>query len=274
MVGLALLGSPRVILGQGFGDLMVTPTRIVIDGRERTAEVTLLNQGTTTATYRISFKRMRMTEAGKLVDITDSDPQGMYADPFIRYSPRQVVLEPGASQTVRLLVRKPPDLTAGEYRSHLLFRAVPPEDSGADIEAIEGEQDGISIRLIPVFGVSIPVIVRHGELAATAGVSGLSLEPPTRPDAKPVLHLTLERQGGQSIYGDLSVRFKPDRGGEVEVGLVRGIAVYTPNASRSVRLTLNPPEGVALRRGQLRVAYHASGEDRDELLARAEVDVP
>lgn len=264
---------PDPASAQGVGDLMVTPTRIVLEGRERTAEVTLLNQGTERATYRITFRRMRMTETGKLEEITDTAPEGMYADEFVRYSPRQVDLQPGESQVVRLLVRKPPDLRPGEYRSHLLFRAVPPEDAGADIEQLQGEGDGISIRLIPVFGISIPVIVRHGALEAAANVTDIVVHPASSPGESPMLDAIIERMGDESLYGDLQVEFMRDSGGKVEVGQLRGVAVYTPLGYRLVQMKLSPPEGVQLRGGHLRVAYHAS-DDSETVLAEAEVYIP
>jgi hypothetical protein len=263
-------GLPREVLAQ-VGDLMVTPTRVVLEGRERTAEVTVINQGTKPATYRISFRHMRMTDMGQLEDVTDSALEGMYADDFIRYSPRQVLLQPGEAQLVRLLVRKPPDLKPGEYRSHLLFRAVPDRNAGADIEPVVRE-DGISVRLIPVFGISIPVIVRHGDLTVTAELSDLALDPHAGPDHPPSLKLTLERAGDLSLYGDMIAEF--ERAGKtVEVGLVRGIAVYTSMSRRSVQFRLNPPDGLSLTGGKLRVKYHAS-DNREDVLAEAEVYIP
>ena len=52
----------------GVGDLLVAPTRIVLDGRRGT-EVILNNIGDDVATYRISAELRRMTPDGKLVDV-------------------------------------------------------------------------------------------------------------------------------------------------------------------------------------------------------------
>jgi hypothetical protein len=254
------------------GDLMVTPQRIVLDGRERSAEVTLVNNGTKPATYRISFRHMDMTESGQLEDVTDAAGDGMWADDILRFSPRQVELQPGEAQVVRLLVRKPPDLKPGEYRAHLLFRALPPEDLGVDVERDADDDEGISIRLIPLFGIAISVVVRHGELAAKAALSDLALDPHAKPDQPPSVRLVLKREGNRSLYGDMVAEF--ERAGEtVEVGLIRGIAVYTSLPSRSVEFRLNPPEGLSLTGGKLRVKYHAS-DNSEDVLAEAEVYIP
>ena len=102
--------------------LLVTPSRVVFEDRTRTAQVTLVNKGSETATYRISFIRQNMTEDGKFVP-AEKDESGLYSDTMVRYSPRQITLSPGQSQVVRLMLRKPKNLPDGEYRSHMLLCA-------------------------------------------------------------------------------------------------------------------------------------------------------
>ena len=55
----------------GVGDLLVAPTRIVLDGRKG-AEVILNNIGEEPASYRVSVEFRRMTEAGDLMAEIDS----------------------------------------------------------------------------------------------------------------------------------------------------------------------------------------------------------
>ena len=54
----------------GIGDLLVAPTRIVLDGRKG-AEVILNNIGDEPATYRVSVEFRRMTPDGGLVDVAE-----------------------------------------------------------------------------------------------------------------------------------------------------------------------------------------------------------
>ena len=73
VASLALL-VPALILAAppahaGVGDLLVAPTRIVLDGRRGT-EVILNNIGDDVATYRISVELRRMTPEGRLVDVS------------------------------------------------------------------------------------------------------------------------------------------------------------------------------------------------------------
>ena len=84
------------------GQLMVSPTRIVFEGNERTKQISVINNGSETGRFRISFVRRNMNADGKIIKVDEDEP-GMYSDEMVRFSPRQVTLEPGQSQTFRLL---------------------------------------------------------------------------------------------------------------------------------------------------------------------------
>lgn len=271
---LGTAASFSVSLAQGPGGLTVSPTRIVFEGRQRTAEVTLINRSTAPATYRISFKNMRMLEDGSYEDIEAPDMYELFADKMIRYAPRQVTLEPGVAQTIRLLLRKPGNLSPGEYRSHLLFKALPPETAGEDIEELDLEEGEIRVQITTIFSITIPVIIRHGKLSATVTVSDLALIPSEKPDEPPVLFLRLNRSGDRSVSGEVKVMFVSDKGGdELEVGLIRGLAVLAPYPTRTVKLTLRAPEGVVLEGGRLHVIYRARPEEGGAVLAEAELSL-
>jgi hypothetical protein len=57
------------------------------------------------------------------------------------------------------------------------------------------------------------------------------------------------------------------------VGLANGVAVYTPNLTRSASLPLQAPPGVALRQGYLRLTY-SRAEKGNAPMAEAEIGLP
>ena len=57
------------------GDLLVAPTRVILDGRRGT-EVVLSNIGSEEATYRIGLELRRMMENGRLVPVEKPDANG------------------------------------------------------------------------------------------------------------------------------------------------------------------------------------------------------
>jgi len=257
------------------GDLLVAPTRIILQGPRRSAEVTLVNIGPTTATYRVSLTHLRMTEKGELQEITEVKPEDRIADPLVRFSPRQVTLEPNLAQTIRIQLRKPADLAVGEYRSHLLFRAVPPADTtSGNVESQNQQTEGIVIRLTPIYGISIPLIVRHGQTSVSSTLSDVQLVPVSAPNEAPAVSVRVNRTGNQTIYGDLKVRFIPASGGEEKVvGLIGGIAVYSPLPYREVQVPLQFDDGQGSRKGRLHVTYTEEGL-RGGLLSEAELTIP
>lgn len=260
---------------QGVGGLNVFPTRIVFEGRDRSAEVILVNTASSPATFRISFKNMRMLEDGSYEDIEEPGQGELFADKMIRYSPRQVTLEPGVAQTVRLLLRKPANLATGEYRSHLLFQTIPPETAGQDIEDPDLEEQEIRVRITTVFGVTIPITVRQGELSATVAIAGLALSPPENPDEPAMLSFRLNRTGNRTVSGEVEVTYKSSKeGDEYIVGLVRGIAVLSPYPMRTVKFPLRPPEELVIQNGRLHIVYRSRPEEGSEILAEADLQIP
>ena len=108
----------------GVGDLLVAPTRLVLDGRRGT-EMVLNNVGDEPATYRISVEFRRMTREGGLDEVAEPNAEERAAADMIIYAPRRVTLAPHEPQSIRIAARPPQGLPDGEYRVHLLFRADP-----------------------------------------------------------------------------------------------------------------------------------------------------
>ena len=260
-------------LRSAWAELMVAPTRIVFDKNQRAAQLDLINSGSETAIYRIGVVNRRMSETGEFSAIDSPGPGEQFADEMLRYSPRQVVLAPGVGQTVRISLRKPADLSAGEYRSHLIFGKIAAPQGATSLETQAAPNGEVSVQLNMLVGLSIPVIVRHGETTASVALTGLKLLDPAA--GQPLtLALDLQRSGNSSVYGDLGATFTPQ--GEVaqEVGKAGGVAVYTPNALRRVKLELKPPPGLVLSRGTLRATFRERPDAGGKPLAEAAIELP
>lgn len=267
--GLAWLLVPAG--AEAAGQLMVHPTRIIFEGRERTAQIDVINNGTEEGTYRISLVRRRMTETGEFVSVETPQPGEQFSDEMIRFSPRQVTLPPGGGQIVRLQLRKPSDLEPGEYRSHLYFQALPPTGPS---RAHSGAQD-VEIELTAIVSLSIPVIVRHGETSATVRFAHtrIGTEQADNEDL-PAVEFELQREGNRSVYGDLIVSFTPRGGRETVVGRANGVAVYVPNPVRRGRIPLRMPAGHSLANGRVEVTFVERPESGGRVLADARLDLP
>ena len=253
-------------------ELMLHPTRIVFDKNTRATQIELINNGGKPASYRISLVNRRMTEAGQFEVAETAQDGERFADEMLRYSPRQITLQPGTAQTVRVMLRKPAELAEGEYRSHLQFDKLPDALGTASIESPGAGGTQIGVVLNALVGASVPVIVRHGALDTRVKLAKLALG--TIDARRAQLALQFEREGNSSVYGDVSVTFTPKNGKPQSLARVGGIAVYTPNRIRTTTLPLQVPDGLALAGGTLDVSYRDRPEAGGKLLAQASLNLP
>ncbi len=263
---LCLSGLPLEAFTQG--NLLITPRRVVFEGLVKTQELNLANTGKDTARYNVSIIQYRMNEDGSFVEITEPDPGQNFADKNIRFFPRSVTLAPNEAQVVKMQLTKTNTLTPGEYRSHVYFRAVPMEKALGD-EETRKDSVGISVQLIPIFGITIPVIIRVGESTTKVTLNDLAVEMVN--DTLPRLRMTFNRTGNMSVYGDISVKYTSPEGKTTEVGIVKGIAVYTPNTIRRFQLDLKRLPEIDYRKGSLTVEYTTQSDAKSEKLAKAEL---
>lgn len=254
--------------------LMVAPTRVVFEGNERSKQINLINNGADTGRFKVSFVRKNMTPEGDIKVVEENEP-GLYSDEMVRFSPRLVTLAPGQSQTVRLMLRKKSGMADGEYRSHMMFQSLP-DPTATDVKNLTSDNsETVSIQLIPVVGITIPVIVRQGELSADVSLSGFEIKQANTVKAQSTLALQINREGNKSTYGDFRVYFTPEGGAPIVIGRLNGIAVYTSVNTRSLNIQLQTPPGFSLSNGELHVTYLMPGKDETTgLIAESRLSVP
>lgn len=229
------------------GDLLIAPTRLVLDGR-RGGEVILSNIGDEEATYRVTLELRRMAPDGDLepVESAEANLAEKAALEMIRYAPRRVTLPPGEPQAIRISARSASDLPDGEYRVHMSFNALPkvrPVSAQAGQTLTEG---GFAINLVPIYGITMPIIVRKGELEVTTGLANPRIE---QTPAGPTFAVDIHRSGTASVYGDLLVY---PQGASDPAFIARGIGVYPEIDSRHSAFGLSAEQAAAMA-GPVRV---------------------
>jgi hypothetical protein len=258
-----IAGAALVLPGAGFaqGDLLIAPTRLVLDGRGG-AEVILSNQGNEPETYRISLELRRMDENGNLVTVDESSANATEkaALAMIRYAPRRVTLPPSQPQSIRISARPGADLPDGEYRVHMSFAALPKVQPVTETPA---DKNAIAIKLIPIYGIVMPIIVRKGALTATAGLANPRIVHGPKGDQFAV---DMVRSGTESIYGDLLVYPK---GAKDPVFVARGLGVYPEIGTRHAAFPLTPQEAAALT-GPALVEFREAPESGGALITSVE----
>lgn len=247
---LVTLIAPSVSFAQG--NLLISPKRLVFDGAKKTQEINLANTGKDTAKYLISVMEIRMKEDGGFEEIATPDSGQFFASKFLRFFPRSVTLAPNESQVIKVQLIKTNEITESEYRSHVYFRAIDDTKPLGEKDPAK-ESNEISVVLKPVYGITIPVIIRNGMPATQMKIADCSLK--MNSENIPVIAMALYRSGNMSSYGDINVEFISNDGKRTPVGMARGVAVYTPTKVRRFQFELNANTGVNYHNGKLHISY-------------------
>lgn len=249
--------------------ISIVPTLVVIEGRDRFAEMTLINTGDKTITYDIEWRFYRMNE-GKV----PGDGQATYIDADssltefdltqnIVYTPRRVTLPPKEAQKVRLSLRlagEPPP--PGDYRGHLSFRQVKdPGNAGPPQVAPETPDGrrGFNTRVGVGVSISVPVIYRVGESDASASIGDIELnynQSTSRIEARVPVSRSESAYG---TLGSIKVYYKPPGGAETLVGEVRNANIFPEINHRLFTAALKTEN---LAGGSLRVSYQYFDEKK------------
>ena len=152
---------------------------------------------------------------------------------------------PNQPQSIRIGVRPPAGLPDGEYRAHMLFRAIP----AARPVTAPAESNGLSIVLQPIYGITIPIIVRRGALKATASLADAKM---VLDDGVPALAVTIGRAGSRSTYGRIRVL---KAGVSKPIYETSGVAVYAEIGQRTLTMRLTPEQQAALKGAPVTVQY-------------------
>ena len=254
-IALAALTAAAVFspgASQAQGNLLIAPTRLVLDGR-RSGEVILANTGNEPETYRVSLELRRMNESGDLEPVAEAEANATEkaALAMIRYAPRRVTLPPTQPQSIRISVRPGADLPDGEYRVHMSFAALPKVHPVADAPA---NPTGISINLIPIYGIVMPIIVRKGELTVKAGLANPHIVHGPKGDE---FAIDMTRSGTESVYGDILVS---PRGAKDPVFVVRGVGVYPEINVRHASFPISAEQEAAMK-GPVHIEFREASEN-------------
>jgi hypothetical protein len=186
---------------------------------------------------------------------------------ILRLSPREVLLEPGDSQRIKIAAIFPIGSPDVELRSHLAFEPIstarPPQQGS------ETGQD-LKIRLELRSVITIPVIARHGRLSAEATISDAAI---VQDQDGWAAKFKLGRKGNRSVRGDVTVFFQPANGGaKVPLGQIVALPVYFPNMDRIVTVRL-ARDVRSLGKGEIEVRFAEPERSRGAATARSVVEL-
>lgn len=235
--------------------LLINPTRVQFNPGDRSAEVTLINTSDMTTTYRLEWKEKKAKPGGGYDDLDEAQAASFpTSSKMLRFSPRQVTLKAGERQTIKLALRRPAGLTAGEYRSHLLFKALPPPG----LEEAQAQSPNLAINIVLSF--AIPVVVREGNLQYQIAMNTASIDfnPATKDGS---VDVDMSRSGTHSVLGNLTAYWIPAGGEERVIAKTTEYSFWAELSQTNAKLSWVGAD-FAPADGKLRIVYEGTKDFR------------
>lgn len=249
-----------VLAQQTFANLLINPTRVAFSPTDRTTDVTLINISQTTNTYRIEWSEKKAKTEGGYDDLTAATVGDFpVASSMLRYSPKQVTLKAGERQTIKMAIRRPQGLANGEYRSHLVFKALPPMGPTLP-DKPEPESAGASMKVDILLTFTIPVVVKQGPIVYKVALEDAAIVYDAATKTGNVI-LNLSRSGTNSVIGNLDAYWTPV-GGSEQLIAKSGDFNFWPEINK-VKASLNwVGTSFAPTDGKLRIVYEGTKDFR------------
>lgn len=230
-----------LVHGQAFANLMISPTRIVIEGRERYATVHLVNNGPVEKNYSLEFVHNRVLPETGVYARVESLEEGVFdLSEHLVFSPRRVRLRPGGKQTLRLALRRPAEIPPGDHRVSLRFSAMSVADLAdeMDLEPLAEGQKSASLTFN--ISYSVPIFLREGVPDIQPVIGDIRFE---RNESSGLLdaYVPLSRVPAESPYGIIGYLYvyHIDESGQQElVGEHMNTHVFPEINSKTFRVLL------------------------------------
>lgn len=242
-------------------NLLISPMRVALNDRERSAQIILINSGDVIRSYRIGWTEKEALPDGGYKNLTAQESKNFpIASPMFRISPKQVTLAPGARQIIKIAARRPKGLADGEYRSHLQFTALPPK-----IEVTDADKGRIKMNIF--LNYSIPIILRQGPLQFAATIDDAVIIPSIVNNKKRYdIEVSMSRTGRNSTFGTIFAYWQPNGSNEeIQVGLLNSVKIY-PEINKTKYQIFWQPQDIMPVAGRLRVVYQGKKEFNGKVL--------
>lgn len=213
--------------------LFIYPTMVMFEGNQRSATITLTNRGDANGTFETSWSELTMTPEGGLLKVEGDAPWSV--QPYVRYSPRRVTLEPSESQVIKIALRRGMEVPEGEYHSHFRVLTLNSEDLADESgEAADQPESNSAVSITARSAVAIPIIWRNSQASPGATIEAVNIDR----DANQ-LTVDVRRHGNISVRGYLHVLGEMPDGTEGALAEPVPLVIYPSLETRAMAITLN-----------------------------------
>ncbi len=235
--------------------IAVTPMIVMIENRNRYADITIVNTNPDISSYDMGWTFYRMMEEGSRYVKSDVSTTEFDLSKHLVFTPRRVTLGPNSAQKIRIALRlngeAPPP---GDYRTHFFVRELPKTQSQEDTADKRQATLGVNIN----FGFSVPVIYRVGENTDTASIGTVTVKRNAETGVINVNVPVTKSKSGYSILGKVVV-YHVDGKTEKIIGSISNANIFPEITKRTYEVGLKVK---SLESGTLKVVYRDRDDDR------------
>lgn len=244
---------------QVHANILISPTRVAFEDRQRAARLIVVNNSDKVQRYRLSWQERKALSVGGYENLAAIHEKSL--SPMIRMSPSQIRLAPGQKQIIKLSVRRTKQLQAGEYRSHLLLSALPVEDDKV-------VSSGINIDI--QVNYSLPIILRVARETPEVSLAGLDLK---RTEQADTLSINLAKSGDFSSFGMIEAFYKAaEKSTAKRVGIIANYSIHAELENVTIPMTLL--DGFKLQgKGELTLKYSGEKEYQGEVFFTEQIEI-
>ncbi|MGV3278624.1 molecular chaperone [Rickettsiales bacterium LUAb2] len=213
-----------------FAMFSIDKTYLLLDDQSRNIDIMVFNSSNVSHDYSLSLIHYQQNTDGSYTLITNNTENIKFADPYLLFTPIKFTIPAKSSQMVRIQRLPMPEARDGEYTSYLLIKEAPNPLDTARISV--NSKSHVQLSLIPIFNISVPLIVRKGDLASNVSIQQAVINNDRSNNKQ--LELTLARSGTKSIHSNIVVYL-----GNKVVGQLNGINIFLSADTRKITVALD-----------------------------------
>lgn len=253
-VGFFLLCSSAAYSSMQMQQLLTNRVRYLFSDQQRALQANFTNPTNMEINYAVSLEGEEQNSEGVWVKCPPDSAKEKQLRKMLRFSPRRAKIPAMERQVVRMMLRKPAGLPAGEYRARLLVTPqVEKMNRGRAADAEKEDQVGLGATVY--VSASYPVVVLHDLPAAKVEPVSCKIEPVDGSVEKFRANISWKKTEGYTSFGNVKVYYHPSSGKKKLVGVRKEMVIYSPEKSLQGPVVLKNITKDELQSGSLEVVY-------------------
>ncbi|KXI27658.1 hypothetical protein [Paraglaciecola hydrolytica] len=213
----------------------LTTYRIYLDDNNRSESFIVFTRDVVPEDCSLSLKHFDFDATGKMSLYKGAELPAYSAEEWVRFSPKNFVIQPGKPQTIRFSMRRKPNTEAQEYRSYV---SVSCEDIVSEVAVKDSNapKDRPTVSVKPKLVQNVPLIIRTGPLEVDASFGDIKLQ-------GDLVRGKILRSGTRSLYGRISL---VDKTSGEEIAFNDSISIYPETLEHSFEISASNDKNIAL----------------------------